>query len=308
MGKRYAYVDCFEEIKQIPFGNPLIKFCGDKTIRKHSIKKFPNTIEDISYGSVPGFYIRIPVIKPTKQEDEDYITSIIQAFNQHLINYDIDILILDDALKRYRRQFNMSISDGGILGVLYINEVIEEAKKRIHKPYKDIRYVIVDGASTDTEYVLDHAAYDMNTLTLVTETPSRYESKLADIYDECGLAVQVKGKGLRQQIDGDIIIHCNKDNDKLYYCYQDNGILIDFVSSEEVLLQTKIKRKDLAIIHKFEPNYLEQKWNADILLGIILNSDRVLKNMYVHGYRYNVKDRIDKALNKYPIKFELKLF
>ncbi|PKM51291.1 MAG: hypothetical protein CVV02_06715 [Firmicutes bacterium HGW-Firmicutes-7] len=305
MQKRYAYVDCFEEINEIPLGNPLIRFCTDKMIKKHLIKKFPNTIEEISYANIPGYYIKIPIIKPTKKEDEDYITSIIQSFNQHLINYDIDILVLDSTLKKYRHQFNLAVSIGGTLGLLYINEIIQEAKKEINKPSKEIRYVIVDGASTDVEFVLDHAAYDMNSLTLVTETPSRYEKKLAEIYEETGLAIQVKDKRLRQEIEGDLVIQCNKDHDKLFYCYQANAVLIDFFSDEEVLLNTKIKRKDLCIINTFDSYYLDQKWSSDLLLGIILNSDLALKNMYLHGYRNNVKDRIDKVLKKYPVKFEL---
>lgn len=306
MLKRYAYVDCFEEMNKVPLGNPLIKFCSDKTIKKHLIKKFPNTIEDVTYANVPGYYIKIPIIKKVKQEDEEYIINIIQAFNEQLINYDIDILILDSTLKKYKHHFNTSVSNGGTLGLLYINEIIEEAKKNIQKPSKDIRYVIVDGSFADTQYVLDHTAHDINSLTLVTEMPDHYENKLAEIYEESGLAIQVKGKSLRQVIEGDIIIQCNKDYDKLFYCYQSNVILIDFLSSVESLLQAKIKRKDLNIVSTFDSYYLDQKWTADLLLGIILNGDRVLKNMYLHGYRDNVKERIDKALKKYPVKFELK--
>lgn len=305
MSKKYAYIDCFEEIKEIPLRNPFIKYLGNKTLKKHIIKKFPNTIEDILYANSAGYYIKLPVIKQMVYEDDDYITNVIDTFNQQLIQYDIDVLVLDNALKKYCSKFNAPVSQGGALGLYYIEEVLEEVKKRIKKPDKDLRYVIIDGPTTDCEYVLDHVTQDMNALTLVTDNPIRYEDKLNEIYTESGLAVQVKSKDPRQELTGDIIIQCNNQGDKLFYCYQDKGILLDFLSSEEMLNQIKIKRPDLVLINKFAVTYSDEKWNADLLLGIILSSDRFIKNMYLYGYRYNIKDRIDKVLKKYPVKFEL---
>lgn len=305
MQKKYAYIDCFEEIKEIPFRNPFIKYLGNKTVKKHIIKKFPNTIEDILYANSAGYYIKLPVVKPMVYEDEDYINNVIETFNQHLVQYDIDVLVLDHALKKYTNQFKAPVSIGGALGIFYIDHVLEEVKKKLDKPDKDLRYIIVDGPTTDCEYVLDHVAGDMNALTLVTDNPNRYEEKLEDIYEESGLAVQVKSKDFRQELEGDIIIQCNNKSDKLFYCYEPRSILVDFLSTEDVIDQIKIKRPDIELVDKFDIIYSGEKWNADLLLGIILNSDRFIKNMYLYGYRYNIKDKIDKVLKKYPVKFNI---
>lgn len=305
MQKKYAYIDCFDEIKEIPIKNPFIKYLGDKTLKKHIIKKFPNTIEDILYANSAGYYIKLPVVKPMVHEDEDYIKNVIETFNRQLFQYDIDVLILDNALKKFHSQFEAPVSVGGILGMYYIEDVLKEVKKKVRKTEKDLKYIVIDGPTTDCEYVLDHAAQDMNSLTLVTDNPNRYDEKLEQIYDESGLAIQVKNKDFRQELEGDIIIQCNSKQEKLFYCFQSKSVLIDFLSPEDSLNQIKIKRPDIEIVDKFDIIYSGEKWNADLLLGIIINSDRFMKNMYLYGYRYNIKDRIDKVLKKYPIKFNI---
>lgn len=305
MQKKYAYIDCFEEIKEIPLKNPFIKYLGDKNLKKHIIKKFPNTIEDILYANSAGYYIKLPVIKPMVYEDEDYINNVIETFNQHLLQYDIDVLVLDNALKKYHNQFKAPVSVGGTLGLFYIGDVLKEIKNKVKKPEKDLRYIIVDGPTTDCEFVLDHVAQDMNSLILVTDHPNRYADKLEEIYEDSGLAVQVKSKDFRQELEGDVIIQCNNTGDKLFYCYQSHSILIDFLSTEDMLNQIRIKRPDIDLVNKFDVIYSGEKWNADLLLGIILNSDRFVKNMYLYGYRYNIKDKIDRVLKKYPVKFNI---
>lgn len=308
MSKKYAYVDCFEEMKDVPLKNPLIKYLGDKTLKKYLLNKFPNTIEDVTYAGVPGNYIRIPLIKTLINEDQEYIKEVIHAFNDLLENEDVNVLILDESLMPYRQEFRAIVSNSTSLGLFFIKSILDETKIMLRKKEKDIRYILVDGPSTDSEYVLDHISEEVNTLTLVTDQPKRYEEKLQQIYEDSGLAVQVKNKSLRQKLEGEIIINCSRSYEKLFYCYDENALLIDFLSQEDILYKTKIKRKDLKIINRFDVSYLEQKWRPEVILGILLSEDRLMRNIYMGGYRYNLKEKIDKVVDRYPLKFELKSF
>lgn len=305
MKKRYAYIDCFEELREIPFKNPLIKYFGEKAIKNHIIKRFPFCIEDIFYANKEGYHIKIPFINTFENEEDYYISKFFQAFNQNLLKYDIDILVLNEALKKYSYIFNITVSRGKTLGTIYIDKILEEIKKEIITPEKNIRYVIVDGITSDSEFILDHITDNINSLILVTDNPIRYEEKIQEIYNETGLAIEIKDKSLHQNIEGDIIIQCNKNKEKLFYCYGNNSFLIDFISDEDAINQIKIKREDLKIMSKFEPIYLDEKWNPDLLLGIMLNEERFLKNMYIHGYRYSTKEKIDNILSRYPVNFRV---
>ncbi len=77
MSKKYAYVDCFEEMKEVPIKNPLVKYLGDQALKKYIITKFPNSIEEVVYANSPGYNIRIPLIKPLQDEDVSYINEVI---------------------------------------------------------------------------------------------------------------------------------------------------------------------------------------------------------------------------------------
>lgn len=308
MENKYAYIDGFQEIKDIPFKNPFIKYFKDKAIKKHMIKHFPNTMEDISYANKSGYYIKIPILKSLPSEDEYYINNIISAFNQHLTNYDVDILVLDPSLKKYKEQFKAIVAMGETLGILYISEIIKEVKQSLSKEEKDIRFVLIDGVSSDTEYVLDHIVEDTNALILVTDEPAKYEDKLFKIYEEFGLAVELRDKAFRQNIEGDIIIHCSNKIDKLFYYYDKGSVVLDFMSHEKELQKMKMKRNDLKIVYNVEPYFEDEKWNADLLLGVLLNKEYVLKNAYRYGYSPRAKDKIDLGLQKYKMTFDLKSF
>ncbi|MBC7960731.1 MAG: hypothetical protein H7X94_12780, partial [Vallitaleaceae bacterium] len=66
---KYAYVDCFDEMKELPLKNPLIKYLGEKTLKKYIVNKFPNTIEELTCAGSHGYTIKIPLIKPLEPED-----------------------------------------------------------------------------------------------------------------------------------------------------------------------------------------------------------------------------------------------
>ncbi len=208
----------------------------------------------------------------------------------------------------YKKEFLMTTSNPTSLGLFFIHKILNQAKIMLSIMEKDIRYILVDGPSTDSEYVLDHICENANALTLVTDQPKRYEDKLEEIYQEWGLAVQVRSKNLQQKLKGDIIINCSRDYDKLFYCYDSGAILIDFLSQEDILYRTKIKRQDLKIIHQFDAYYSEEKWPSDILMGILLSQERLIRNIYLGGYRYNLKEKIDKVLKVYPMEFKLHVF
>lgn len=301
MKKRYATLNCCKELREIPFKNPFIKHCGNKMIQKHILKRFPLGIKEILLANQEGYSIQFPLLYTN--EDEEYIGKVIQGFNQHLVHYDLNILIVDEKLKKYKDYFNLTVSEGKNLGILYIRNILEVIKNEIDVPDKMLKYVIVDGPSSDSEYILDHITDGINSLIFVTDNPMRYEKKFQEIYEETGLAIQVKGKRIHQDIEGDIIIQCNNMNDKLFYCYQDDCTIVDFTLDKDSIQNIKLKRKNLKIISEFTPFYLEKKWDPDLLLGIILNQERIARNIYIHGYKYSVKEKIDNILDRYPVNF-----
>lgn len=307
MYKRYAYIDCFGEIDEVPFSNPFIKLFGIKSIKKHILKNFPYTIDDIIYQGIDGYKIKIPIITSINcDEDEEYIKIVIESFNRLIHKYNINVLILCEKMKSYISEFDTMVALGEELGILYIQEILDEVKKGIEKEEKDISYVLIDGVSTNTEYILDTVTKNINSLILVTDIPNRYEEKLQEIYLDTGLAIQIRSKSINQEINGDIVINCSKTYDKLFYCFHEDAKIIDFLSSKEKKQSIKSKRKELEIISDYNAELNGEKLSSDIILGLLLNQNRVFRSMYLYGYRNGMHKRINDMKQKYKIQFKLK--
>lgn len=307
MYKRYACLDFFEEIGEVPFNNPFVKLFGVNYIKKYMLKKFPYTIDEICHQGIEGYSIKIPIITSIKcDEDEEYIKTVIESINRLLLKYNINVLIFCEKMKPYISEFDTMVALGEELGILYMQEILEEVKKGLEKEEKDISYVLVDGTSTNTEYILDTITKNINSLILVTDHPNRYEDRLQDIYLDTGLAIQIRSKNINQEINGDIVINCSKSYDKLFYCFDDNAKVIDFLSSKEKKQSIKQKRKELEIISDFNAELNGEKLSSDIILGLLLNQNRIFRSMYLYGYRKGMNKRINDMKQRYKIQFELK--
>jgi hypothetical protein len=306
MYKKYAYIDCFNDELKLPFKNPLIKYLSPLKIKKKIEKKFPCVVEEIAFRGIEGYKIKIPIITSINYiEDEEHIKKVIEKFNAFIRTYPVDILVLAPSLQKYVPEFEMMVAKEEMLLLLYIDKIIQKILQLSSKGNKDFTYIIIDGNPLITEYVLDIICDNINYLTLVTDTPSRYEEKLQEIYLETGLTIEITNKSIHQQLAGDIIINCSKTYDKLFYCYSQQAYVIDFVSESDKIEAIQNKRKDLRILNKFTATFEGEMINNDMLAGLLLNENRILRNMYLYGYRNSMKETIGKLKNKYDIQIRM---
>jgi hypothetical protein len=308
MDKKFAYIDCYKNIKEIPMFMPFYKFYSEKSIKKKLLKKFPHTMEEVEYIGETGLKIVLPIITSINEtEDEEYIKKVIEIFNSMVLRYNVNVLILCDRLYKYKQYFEITVVKERYLGILYINEILDISNKLINKDIRDIKYVIIDGDNSIGTYIVDNIYQNINSLIIVTDNPSKYEHTIEEIYEDTGLAVQVYTKNINQEISGDIIINCNSEKDKIYFCWQKKAILIDFVSTMMKLKDIMAKRKDLTLVYDIKTKVDKNIVNNNILLGILLNKNRLLRSVYVYSYRKEMKDRIPvlKDSNGYNIEFEV---
>lgn len=303
MPNKFAYVDCFEKEKDIPLP-AWTKWFGQNFRRKCILKYFPNSLDEIEYAGVEGYHIRLPIVKPIFEQDEEFVKSIIEILNGHLVNYNIVSLILDASLKPFKNDFKEIVAQGNVLGIIFMVYILEQL--HLSKPKKAIKYVIIDGPSSNTEYLLDTITTNMNALTIVTNEAERYEERLEQIIEETGLAVNIQEKKIGQKIYGDLIIHANPLEEKLYYEYESGAWVIDFLSDFDAIRNMKAKRNDLHFVFDFMIKMESASLHKDQLMAVLMTNNRYIRMAYLHGYKDSMKDKFRKFLEDYPFKFELK--
>ena len=307
MYKKYAYIDCFSSLSEVPFNNPFCQWMKAKTIKKKILKKFPHIIEDIQFLGTDGYAIKIPVITSINfYDDEEYIKKVIKRFNGIILKYNISVLILSGPLQEYQEEFTTLVSNGKELGILFVDRVLGKVKRHMTKKEKDLKYMIVDGNNTKTEFILDLICDGINSLTLATENPSRYEERLQSIYNETGLVVQMRNKALNQEFEEDIYINCNYQQDKLFYCFKKDAIVLDFVSKEEKLANIYRNRSDLRVVSDILLDNSKHDITSDLIFGIMLNTHRLLRSMFIYGYRDSMKEKINQIKDQYLLSIKLK--
>ncbi|MCT4543378.1 MAG: hypothetical protein N4A63_07535 [Vallitalea sp.] len=300
MFKKYAIIRANKELEDISFRNPFIRYFPNKMIRKYIMKKFPLDISEVKYLDNVGLDIKLPIIEK-EIEDEWYIRKIIQLFNSRMLIYNINTIIVSKELGNFKHEFESLIADEKAIQFLYIDKVIEKITNCINKELKDMNFVIIDGDNSKTRYIIDQIYHGINSLTIVTSKPQIFEDRVEEIFNETGLAIAITNNSINQDISSDIVINCNKEQDKIFYCFEEDSYIIDFISSDDKIKNIIIKRSDINIVTGIDMYVDNRLISKELFHGILLNENRLLRSMYLYGYKTNMCDRLNKIKSKYHL-------
>lgn len=299
--KEYAILRCAVDQHSLPLRNPFMRLATKNMRRNHIIKRLPVYASSIEHLGRPGLDITIPLIE-NELHEVDYARHVIEEWNQRAMLYDINAIVLAKALHPYRQAFRGLVANRNSVLFLYINVIMEKIIARSHKELKDMNFVLIDGDNSITTYIM-HYIYDhINNLTIITDRPEHFEENITEIYEETGLAVCVTGHNILQKIPSDIIINCSKEPDKVFYCFDPDSYLVDFVSGDEKIKNILIKREDIHVITDVDMLVNHHLMDKELFHGILLNENRLLRSMELYGYRKAMFEKIKQILGKYHVE------
>lgn len=278
----------------------------DDGIRKYVLRHLPHVVEPIFYHLTEGCRIILPILKPIQEKDQEFVQEVLHSFNEYLMTYDVKIANLQDELLPYKNLVKALVPGSEGLGILFIKQVLEGLQGKLNK---NSHYIIVDGRAGNTEYIIDQIYENINFLTIVTDTPERYQEKQKAIYEETGLALEIKDKNLQQTILGDVFIHTQPSGDKLFFTYQNDAIVVDFLTEIDVLKNMKTKKPKLTMVYDFTSQMKGQRYLNLELLTIMLCENRWIRSLFQNGYQSESRKKITKILQEdYPLEIMLRTF
>lgn len=301
MYKKFAVLRCAGDIHDLPLSNPLMRYMPKKIRRGHILKRLPVSATNIQHLNHTGLDITLPIM----EEDllnSDYVKEVINEWNQKAMLYNVNATILSKELRPFSEDFNGLIANKTNVQFLYMNTVIEKIIERSHKELKDMNFVLIDGDNSRTTYIMNQIYDHINNLTLITSQPDQFEDSIEAIYEETGLAVWVTNYNINQKIPGDIIINCSRDQNKVFYCFDEGSYMIDFISNDDKIKNILIKRSDIRIITEVDMYIEDHPMNKELFHGILLNENRILRSMYMYGYRSTMFEKVQQILGKYQVE------
>lgn len=301
MYKKYAVLSCNTELRDINFRNPFIRLFPQKMVRNYIINKLPLNISEIEYLDNVGLDIRLPILEQ-EINDTDYVKCVIDEFNRRLLIHNINTLVIPRELDNYRNDFESIVADEKVVQFLYMDKIIKKIINLKNKELKNMNFVIIDGDNSKTRFIIDLIYKGINSLTIVTGKPEIFEEKIEEIYNETGLAVGITNYNVNQEISSDIVINCNRDRDKIFYSFDEGSYIIDFISEDDKIKNILIKRSDINIITGVDMYVDDHLMSKELFHGIILNENRLLRSMFLYGYKTNMYDRLSKLKSKYHVR------
>ncbi|QUI21561.1 hypothetical protein HZI73_04295 [Vallitalea pronyensis] len=301
MYKKYAVLRCASDIHDLPLRNPLMRYMPKKMRRGHILKRLPAFASEVNHLDLTGLDITLPIMEEELCH-EQYVKDVISEWNQKAMLYNINATVLSKELRPFRDTFNGLIADKNHIQFLYMDAVIEEIIKRSHKELKDMNFVLIDGDNSRTTYIMNQIYDHINNLTIITSQPEHFEKSIEAIYEETGLAVWITNYNITQRIPSDIIINCSQHSNKVFYCFDEGSYMIDFISDDDKIKNILIKRSDIHLVTEVDMLVESRLMNKELFHGILLNENRILRSMYMYGYKSTMFEKVSQILGKYQVE------
>lgn len=306
MQKKFTCFNFAESLNDIPFSMFLKKYRKINSIKKVLLKKVPLKLSIIKMFDVEGFIVQLPLTYDIfYDKDEYFIKNILKESTNLMQDENSIIFIYPHELLPYVVDFNVLVTDNKAIPFFFMNQIIEKCIRYTKKPQKDLHFVIIDGADTLSQYCIDLIYKNINYLTIVTNRREYFEDKINEIFKETGLIVELVTESLQKRLESDIIINCSKENNKNFYYFNKQSIIIDFISSSQQIRNIMIKRKDIIVIDSISLKINGELIDTVLAQAAILTDNRILRRWVFHGYSNDMLDKILQAINHYDFSIQV---
>jgi len=243
----FAEIKLVDDINHIPVKFNILRkapgFMLDWYIRKFN----PFTAEDAQILGERGFLVKMPLTALDMRERQEYFNEQAARTLYSLRDYGVGIVLPPampvNELSEARFPDILPIADGRLVFAIFMMQAIEKTLKLTGKSIRTAEIAIIDGNKSITMSVLDTIYPHVNYLTLITDLD--YSQKCTQMYNDCGLNVNMSDFNRSSLESADIIINIRDDNKYDYY-YKRGAIYFQLAHRNGA--QIAAKRDDILIV------------------------------------------------------------
>lgn len=259
----------------------LIKRISVNWYYKNLIKRLPMKLGKLCFlgDSLPC--AMLPFTKEDKESLPDqYLDQYIEEVMKHLnINRAYCIEELQE------RNNERAERERSLIKFLYLRELVEIGRDKLHIKEKDMKLVIIDSHDKRIEHVIEQFANNLNYLTIITNREEYFNDFRDMIYDTTGLVVEFEELPLKNHIEGNIIIDLDSESYKNYNFFPYGCCVVDVNSSAKKRQYLQERRKDLTIIYDVDLLYKGNIIKKDMMVSYLRAKSVNIEAIYGEYYR-----------------------
>ncbi len=226
--------------------SPWIKKLPECLLDFYIEKRNPYTVKEAELFGVKGLDVVLPFTGEYAKRHCDKMDSLLKRTMEQFEKAGCDIV---SAPYGVTLPAGLPQADGKIIFAFYLVEIIHKIYKYTNRDIRTAEIVILDGGNFLTELVLDVIYPNVNYLSIYTDRKENFEEKASDIYEDCGLNVQVFSNSKNTLLrNGDIIINCAMELENFDYFFKKNSLYLDVNKNRQKLLRLMAKRSDMVFI------------------------------------------------------------
>lgn len=269
MFAKIEYVNSIDEIEI----NTLVKKMPKKICDYYIEKVNPYIYTEFEIMGAKGYKIKLPLTLPEAKENYKKNEILIKKTldDIHKKGGDIEIVVPPEEIMFPNI---IKISDGKAIFAFSLQLAISKILKILDKDIRNTEFLIIDGGNFITNLILDCIRDEINYLSVYTDRIENFEERAEEIYEDCGLNIQVFSNSKNALMrEADIVINGGADLENYDYFFKKGAVYLDVNKNRPKLTRLRSKRTDMIFIDN-----IELKWDGNYLKTELFEGAEYINN------------------------------
>lgn len=193
----------------------------------------------------------------------------------------------------------MRMAQGKIIFALFLKEIAAKALGTFHKELRDAEVLILDGNNFLTELIIDSICSEVNFLSIYTDREAALKDKMQEIYNDCGLQVQMFANSKNMLLkDADIIINGAMELENYDYFFKKGTVYLDANKNRQRCKRLLMHRNDMLIVDSVLFTVEGQKVSAGDLEAVAYVASSEFREFVNREYHIVRAKAVRQALEK----------
>ncbi|MCL2592371.1 MAG: hypothetical protein FWD82_03305 [Defluviitaleaceae bacterium] len=280
MASKFAIIDFIKNKEEINVKRGLIKKMSEKIFDGY-IKKFnPFVLIPTNLLDAEGYYVSLPIEKDFAYRSIGLAEDLLDRTLISLYDLDVRTAIIPREFSHVARE-GIIVARKEYILPYFLMEIIEKGLKIVKKDLKTAEIILIADDLEVSACCVDMIYSNVNFLSVLAKDKNSYEyfkSIQSEIFNDCGLNLQVFSDGKEVIKSADIIIDTSSSYKSAYY-YKKDAIFIDLSGNYEKFRELFVKRQDMIFINNITVRVEEQKFKADEFFMYMYTTNRDFRRL-----------------------------
>ena len=300
MYSKFAIIDFVKNKEEIPIKLGAIKKIPDRFLEYYVSKFNPFTLSATNILDAEGYYVKLPLEKKHAYENIELTEDLLDRTLINLYDLDVKTVILPKNFSHVIREGIYEAKKEYILPY-FLLKIIKKSLNIVKKELKNAEILIMADDLELSACCVNLLYPHVNYFSVVANNENIYnyfESITQNIFNDCGLNLQVLRSGKEIIKSADIIINTSLSY-KNAFSYKKGAVFIDLAGNTKKLHEICIKRNDMVFIDNALIKTKEQKLRIEeIFMYMYIVSKDFRQNIIKKSFNLNISNIENELLKR----------